>query len=55
MTSIDRYGFEMSVETAKGPRPVRLAFPQPIATPQDARRELVALAEAARAALPTGS
>jgi len=51
MTSIDRYGFEMSVETALGPRPVRLAFSQPIATPQDARRELVALAEAARNAL----
>jgi hypothetical protein len=48
MTSIDRYGFEMSVETSKGPRPVRLAFPRQIATPQDARRELVALAEAAR-------
>lgn len=52
MTSIDRYGFEMSVETAKGPRPVRLAFAQQIATPQDARRELVALATAARNALP---
>jgi heme iron utilization protein len=50
MTSIDRYGFEMSVETAKGRRPVRLAFPQQIATPQDARRELVALADAAREA-----
>ncbi len=48
MTSIDRYGFEMSVETARGPRPVRLAFAKQIATPQDARRELVALAEAAR-------
>ncbi len=51
MTSIDRYGFEMSVETGKGPRPVRLAFAQQIATPMDARRELVALAEAARGVL----
>lgn len=51
MTSIDRYGFEMSVDTAKGPRPVRLAFENQIATIQDARRELVALAEAARQAL----
>ncbi len=51
MTSIDRYGFEMSVDTAKGPRPVRLAFANQIATTQDARRELVALAEAARQAL----
>lgn len=51
MTSIDRYGFEMSVTTERGPRPVRLAFSRQIATPQDARRELVALADAARRAL----
>lgn len=50
MTSVDRYGFEMSVDTERGPRPVRLAFSRQIATPQDARRELVALAEAARQA-----
>src|SRR4051812_18196853 len=29
MAAIDRYGFEMSAKTPAGPRPVRLAFPQP--------------------------
>jgi len=48
MTSVDRYGFEMSVMTSDGPRPVRLAFSEVIATPLDARRELVALARRAR-------
>jgi heme oxygenase (biliverdin-IX-beta and delta-forming) len=49
MTAIDRYGFEMSAVTERGPRPIRLAFPAPISTPEDARRELIALAERARA------
>jgi len=48
MTSVDRYGFEMSAVTGKGPRPVRLAFSSPIATADDARREMVALARMAR-------
>jgi putative heme iron utilization protein len=56
MTGVDRYGFEMSVVTARGPRPVRLAFSQPISTPEDARAELVALAKTARAEFrPTGT
>ena len=50
MTGVDRYGFEMSAETARGPRPIRLAFSQEIATPEDARREMVSLAKRARAA-----
>jgi putative heme iron utilization protein len=50
MTGIDRYGFEMSVETAAGRRPVRLAFPEPVATPDEARRALVALVKQAREA-----
>jgi putative heme iron utilization protein len=49
MTSVDRYGFEMSAATAKGPRPIRLAFPQPIATPDDARLAMVAMVKQARA------
>jgi putative heme iron utilization protein len=49
MTSVDRYGFEMSVVTGKGPRPLRLAFSQPVSTPEEARAELVALARQARA------
>ena len=48
MTGVDRYGFEMSAVTGKGPRPVRLAFSSPIATADDARREMVALAKKAR-------
>lgn len=48
MTGIDRYGFELSAETPEGPRPVRVAFPSPIATPEDARRELVGLVKKAR-------
>ncbi len=51
MTSVDRYGFEMSAETGRGPRPIRLAFSAPIATPDEARREMVALAKRAREAL----
>ena len=36
MTGIDRYGFEMSVMTSQGPRPVRLAFETPVSTPERA-------------------
>jgi putative heme iron utilization protein len=48
MTGIDRYGFEMSVMTAAGRRPVRLAFPLPVATPDEARRAMVELVTRAR-------
>jgi heme oxygenase (biliverdin-IX-beta and delta-forming) len=48
MTTVDRYGFEMSVTTAKGPRPVRLAFSHPVASAAEARDELIALARQAR-------
>jgi len=48
MTGVDRYGFEMSVDTPAGARPIRLGFAQTIATPDEARRELVALAKRAR-------
>lgn len=51
MTSIDRYGFEMTAVTAAGPRPIRLAFPAPIASKTDARTALVALLKQARAQL----
>lgn len=52
MTGVDRYGFEMSAETGQGPRPIRLGFSAPIATPDDARREMVALVRRARELLP---
>jgi putative heme iron utilization protein len=48
MTSIDRYGFEMSVKTSEGPRPVRLAFPRPVGTPEEARAALIAMLTEAR-------
>ena len=51
MTGIDRYGFEMSATTDKGPRPIRVAFDQPIEDAQEARVQLVALARRARAQL----
>jgi putative heme iron utilization protein len=52
MTGVDRYGFEMSAITARGPRPIRLAFSKPITSPDEARREMVALVKQARAQLP---
>jgi putative heme iron utilization protein len=51
MTVVDCYGFEMSAQTGRGPRPIRLAFSQPIGTPEDARKELVSLAKQAREVL----
>lgn len=48
MSGVDRYGFEMSVKTERGPRPVRLAFPEPVSTPDGARKALVALVGEAR-------
>lgn len=51
MTAVDRLGFEMSVVTGAGNRPVRVAFPAPIASKTDARKALVALLGEARAKL----
>ncbi len=48
MTGVDRYGFEMSAQTGQGPRPIRLAFSQPLTGVDQVRKELVALARAAR-------
>ena len=50
MTSVDRYGFEMSAQTARGPRPVRLAFSAPVSTSDGVRREMVDLLRRAREA-----
>jgi heme oxygenase (biliverdin-IX-beta and delta-forming) len=49
MTGIDRYGFELSARTAEGPRPVRVAFPRPVRTPEEARTALIAMLNDARA------
>ena len=51
MTGVDRYGFEMSAVTAEGPRPVRLAFAEPVSTAEEARAALVAMLKGARTKL----
>jgi heme iron utilization protein len=51
MTGVDRYGFELSVATAAGRRPARLAFASEIATATAARQALIALLGQARARL----
>jgi putative heme iron utilization protein len=51
MMGVDRYGFELSVETEKGRRPARIAFPEPITTPADARQAMIDLLKTARAKL----
>ena len=51
MTGVDRYGFEMSANTAAGPRPIRLAFAKPVTTPEEARSALVAMVKEARSKL----
>jgi putative heme iron utilization protein len=48
MTGVDRYGFEMSVMTPMGPRPVRLAFGEPVTTPEEVRAALIAMVKGAR-------
>jgi len=55
MTQVDRYGFEVSVRTAEGPRPVRIAFPEEIGTAGEARVQLVALTKTARSQLAESS
>jgi putative heme iron utilization protein len=51
MSSIDRLGFELSVTTGQGTQTVRLAFHEPIASKNDARKALVGLLREARAKL----
>lgn len=48
MTGVDRYGFEMSAQTADGPRPIRVAYRQAVTTPGEVRAALVALVAEAR-------
>ena len=50
MTAVDRYGFELAAGTPNGPRAARVAFDRAVATPDDARRWLVAMGKRARAA-----
>ena len=46
MTAVDRYGFDMAVKTAAGPRATRLAFPAPVTTANEVRKAMVALVAA---------
>jgi len=48
MTGVDRYGVEMSADTADGPRPIRLAFPKSASTAGEVRASLVAMLKMAR-------
>ncbi len=48
MTGVDRYGFELSALTGEGPRPVRVAFPTPLASADAVRKALVGLVKEAR-------
>ena len=54
MTGVDRYGFEMSVTTEQGPRPVRVAFETPVRDAKDVRTAMVAMLKQARARLGRG-
>lgn len=51
MTGVDRYGFEMSVVTADGPRPVRVAFDAEVGDAAEVRAQMVTLVQRARAQL----
>lgn len=48
MTGVDRYGFEMSVMTKDGRRPIRVAFENSCDTPDDVRSAMVAMVKLAR-------
>jgi putative heme iron utilization protein len=48
MTAVDRYGFDLAVKTAAGPRATRLAFPAPVTTANEVRKAMVALVAEAR-------
>src|SRR3990170_1683747 len=51
MTGVDRYGFDMSVMTPQGPRPVRVAFGTPVSTPEEVRAALISMVKDARSKL----
>jgi len=49
LTAVDRYGFELAAKTPNGPRAGRVAFDEPVATPDDVRRAMIALIARVRA------
>lgn len=48
MTAVDRYGFEMSVTTDQGARPVRIAFDEQVASTGEVRAAMVSMVKRAR-------
>ncbi len=52
MTAVDRYGFDLAVTTPAGPRAARVAFDEPVATSDDARKAMITLVQRARAGAP---
>lgn len=48
ITSVDRYGFAMRASTPEGERALRLGFDAPLATTDEVRKAMIALAKAAR-------
>lgn len=50
MVAVDRLGFAVRARTAAGMKGVRVQFPEPVASTDEARRVLVAMTKAARAA-----
>jgi heme iron utilization protein len=51
IVSVDRLGFAVRATTAAGMKGVRIQFPEPVSSAEDARRVFVAMTRAARAAL----
>ena len=51
MTAVDRYGFDLMVDTPGRSRPARIAFDEPVTTPDEVRRAVVALVKRARTQL----
>mgnify|MGYP001598083429 FL=1 len=51
LNDIDAFGIDVVVTETGGSRSVRIAFEQPLTTPDDARHVLIAMAQAARTAL----
>ena len=52
MVSCDRLGFVVRARTAAGMKGVRIQFPEPVRSREDARRVLVAMTRQARTAIP---
>lgn len=50
MVHVDRYGFELLIQSAQGARTARVAFPSPVSSATEVRKALVSLLREARRA-----